>query len=52
MLYCKDNKGELRKIAYGTPEQNLHFIQCQDTARKLLATGKIVTTGAILVVIK
>lgn len=52
MLYCKDNKGEFRKIAYGTPEQNLAFIADQHMARRMLERLGVTTNGAVLVRIK
>tara|TARA_Y100001956_G_scaffold80092_2_gene94597 strand:- start:123 stop:281 length:159 start_codon:yes stop_codon:yes gene_type:complete len=52
MLYCKDNKGDFRKIAYGTPDQNLAFIADANMARRMLARLGVVTHGAVLVRIK
>ena len=52
MLYCKDKKGEFRKIAYGTPEQNAAFIADQEMARRMLARLGVETTGAVLIRIK
>ena len=52
MLYCKDDKGEFRKIAYGSPEQNQAFIADQPMARKMLKRLGVLTHGAILVRIK
>lgn len=52
MLYCKDNKGDFRKIAYGTPEQNKAFIADQLMARRMLKRLGILTHGAVLIRIK
>lgn len=52
MLYCKDMKGEYRKIAYGTFEQNTAFIADQDMARRMLERLGVSTTGAVLIRVK
>lgn len=52
MLYCKDIKGEYRKIKYGTFEQNTAFIADQNMARRMLERLGVSTKGAILVIVK
>lgn len=52
MLYCKDVKGDLRKVAYGTPEENAAFIADASMARRMLKRLGIETKGAVLIRIK
>ncbi len=52
MLYCKDVKGDLRKIAYGSPTENAAFIADAEMARRMLLRLGVETKGAVLIRIK
>lgn len=53
MIYCKDIQGYLRRVAYGTFNQNWSLIQNPARVKEMLRqTLNIHTNGAVLVLVK